>query len=58
MPLGESLWILLVANGAGATLAKSIKDKIAKLYDDESLNENDYYSFKPFLDELIKLSNL
>ena len=42
----------------GATLAKSVKDKIAKLYDDDSLNENDYYSFKPFLDELIKLSNL
>lgn len=42
----------------GATLAKSVKDKIAKFYDDGSLNENDYYSFKPFLDELIKLSNL
>ena len=42
----------------GATLAKSVKDKIAKLYDDNSLNDDDYYSFKPFLDELIKLSNL
>ncbi len=42
----------------GATLAKSIKDKIAKLYDDKSLNDDEYYSFKPFLDELIKLSNL
>lgn len=42
----------------GATLAKSIKDKIAKLYEDKSLNDDEYYSFKPFLDELIKLSNL
>ena len=42
----------------GAALAKSIKDKIAKLYDDKSLNDDEYYSFKPFLDELIKLSNL
>lgn len=42
----------------GATLAKSIKDKIAKLYDDKLLNDDEFYSFKPFLDELIKLSNL
>lgn len=42
----------------GATLANSVKKRIADLYDDNSLNDNDYYSFKPFLDELIKLSNL
>ena len=28
----------------GATLAKSIKDKIAKLYEDKSLNDDEYYS--------------
>lgn len=41
-----------------ASLAKSVKDKIAKLYSDKSLNDNDYYSFKPFLNQLIELLNL
>lgn len=42
----------------GDSLAKSIKSKIAKLYNNKFLNDDDYHSFKPFLDQLIKLLNL
>ncbi len=42
----------------GTSLAKNIKDKIAKLYNNRSLNDDDYYTFKPFLDQLIKSLNL
>jgi len=42
----------------GDSLAKSIKSKIAKLYNDKSLNDEDYYSFKPLLNQLIILFNL
>lgn len=42
----------------GNTLANSIKDKIAKLYNSKSLHNDDFYTFRPFLDQLIQLLNL
>lgn len=40
------------------SLAKSVKDKIAKNYKDKVLKPEDYYGFKPFLDQLITVCGL
>lgn len=40
------------------SLAKSVKDKIAKNYKDKVLKPDDYYGFKPFLDQLITVCGL
>ena len=40
------------------SLAKSVKDKIAKNYKDKTLMPEDYYGFKPFLNQLITVCGL
>lgn len=40
------------------SLAKNVKDKIAKNYRDKALKQEDYYGFKPFLDQLISVCGL